>query len=101
MYPAKFIRENIELLKKAAELKGAKVDWDELENLDNERRRLISFVEERRKWQKDITMKIAERKDKESSLQDMIGQARKYSDEIREAEAQLKEIERKYFTSSA
>jgi len=96
MYQAKFVRENLELLKKAAELKGAKVNWEELEHLDNERRRLISFVEERRRWQKDLTGKIAERKEKDSILQDMIGQARKYSDEIREVESKLKEIEKRF-----
>ncbi|HPP30486.1 MAG TPA: serine--tRNA ligase [bacterium] len=96
MYSAKFVRENLEILKKASELKGMKVNWEELESLDNERRRLISFAEERRRWQKDLTGKIAERKDKDSTLQDMISQARKYSDEIREAEAQLKEIETKF-----
>ncbi|MCM8762103.1 MAG: serine--tRNA ligase [Candidatus Omnitrophica bacterium] len=96
MYSAKFVRDNLELLKKACELKGAKVNWEELEKLDNERRRFISFIEERRKWQKDITSKIAERKDMNETLQDMIKQARKYSDEIREAEAKLKEIEKNY-----
>ncbi|MDD3726510.1 MAG: serine--tRNA ligase [Candidatus Ratteibacteria bacterium] len=97
MYSAKFIRENLELLKKAVSLKGAKVDWDELERLDNERRRIISFVEERRRWQKDLTSKIAERKDdKSGTFQDMIKQARKYSDEIREAEIKLKDIEKTY-----
>ena len=94
MYSAKFIKENLEILKKAVALKGAKIDWEKLERLDNERRRLISFVEERRRWQKDLTGKIAERTD--NTLQDLIKQARKYSDEIRETETQLKEVEKNY-----
>ncbi|MCX8082465.1 MAG: serine--tRNA ligase [bacterium] len=96
MYPAKFVRENLELLKEVCVLKGMRVNWEELEQLDNERRRLISFIEERRRWQKDLTGKIAERKDKDDTLKDMITQARKYSDEIRDAETKLKEIEDNY-----
>jgi hypothetical protein len=45
MYPFKFVRENLDLLKKVAELKNQKVEWDKFEVLDNERRRLIAFVE--------------------------------------------------------
>ena len=94
MFPLKFIRENIEILKEAAEKKGMKVDWNKFEELDSERRRLIAFVEERRKWQKDITEKIAMRKDDKDSIAPLINQARKYSDEIRETEKKLDEIEK-------
>ncbi|HNS31927.1 MAG TPA: serine--tRNA ligase [bacterium] len=97
MYPIKFVRENIELLKTASSNKGEKVDWERLEELDNSRRRIISFVEERRKWQKDLSLKISDRKgSEESSLGDMIKQAKKYSDEIRESEGELNEIEKEF-----
>lgn len=96
MYPSKFVRENLELLKQSSTLKGQKVDWDGFEELDNRRRRIISFVEERRRWQKDLSEKISERKSsKEGTLQDMIQEARKYSDEIRKSEEELKSIEKK------
>ncbi|MCM8785618.1 MAG: serine--tRNA ligase [Candidatus Omnitrophica bacterium] len=93
MYPIKFVRENIDLLKKAAELKGQKVDWEKFEQLDNERRRLIMFLEERKKWQKDLTEKISKIEDK-NSVAPLITQARKYSDEIKEVEKKLNQIER-------
>ena len=94
MYPFKFVRENIDLLKKVCEVKNQKVDWNRFEELDNERRRLIGFVEERKKWQKDLTEKIArEKKDKEA-VEPLINQARKYSDEIRDAEKRINEIEK-------
>jgi seryl-tRNA synthetase len=99
MYSAKYVRENIDLLKKASELKGEKVNWQELEELDNRRRRTISFVEDRRHWQKALNNKIADRKDDnsgESSIQDMIKQAKKYSEEIRKSESELNEIEKKF-----
>ncbi len=96
MYPAKFVRENLELLKKSCALKGHKVNWDEFEELDHKRRRIISFVEERRRWQKDLSGKIADRKGGETTLQDMIKQARKYSDEIRKSEEELNVIEKRF-----
>lgn len=94
MYPFKFVRENIELLKRAAELKNQKVDWDRLEELDNERRRLISFIEERKRWQKDLTEKISREKENKESVASLIIQARKYSDEINQSEKRLSEIEK-------
>lgn len=93
MFSLKFIRENIDLLKESAEKKGERVDWEKFEELDNERRRIISFVEERKRWQKDITEKISSRKDDKEGLEPLIKQARKYSDEIRESEKRLREIE--------
>jgi seryl-tRNA synthetase len=99
MYSAKFVRENIDLLKKSSELKGEKVRWQELEELDNRRRRIISFVEERRHWQKALNNKIADIKDEvaaKNSIQDMLKQAKKYSEEVREGESELNEIEKKF-----
>ena len=93
MFSLKFIRENIEVLKEAARKKGEKVDWEKFEELDNERRRIIAFVEERKRWQKDITEKISSRKDDKEGIEPLIRQARKYSDEIRESEKKLREIE--------
>ncbi len=93
MFSLKFIRENIEVLKEAARKKGEKVDWEKFEELDNERRRIIAFVEERKRWQKDITEKISSRKDDKEGIEPLITQARKYSDEIRESEKKLREIE--------
>jgi len=97
MYPAKFVRENTELLKKVSKLKGDRVDWQEFERLDGERRRIIAFVEERRRWQKDISNKIADRKDDSSaSFADMVKEAKKYSEDIRASEEELKEVEKKF-----
>ena len=93
MFSLKFIRENIEVLKEAARKKGEKVNWERFEELDNERRRIIGFVEERKRWQKDITEKISSRKDDKEGIEPLIRQARKYSDEIRESEKKLREIE--------
>ncbi|MCM8804117.1 MAG: serine--tRNA ligase [Candidatus Omnitrophica bacterium] len=94
MYPFKFVRENLEILKKSAQLKNQNVDWGRFEELDNERRRLIMFVEERRKWQKDLTEKISKEKENKDLITPLINQARKYSDEIKEAEKRINEIER-------
>ncbi len=94
MYSFKFVRENIELLKKTCEVKNQKVDWEKFEELDNERRRLIVFVEERKRWQKDITEKIAKEKEDKKAIEPLINQARKYSDEIKNGEKRISEIEK-------
>ena len=94
MYSFKFVRENIELLKKTCEVKNQKVDWEKFEELDNERRRLIVFVEERKRWQKDITEKIVKEKEDKKAIEPLINQARKYSDEIKNGEKRISEIEK-------
>ncbi|MGB9677173.1 MAG: serine--tRNA ligase [Candidatus Ratteibacteria bacterium] len=94
MYPFKFVRENMDLLKKVAELKNQKVEWEKFEELDNERRRLIVFIEERKKWQKDLTEKISRNKEDKNTISPLINQARKYSDEIKDAEKRLGEKEK-------
>ena len=96
MFPIKYIRENIEKFKKAAEAKGEKVNWEEFEKLDNERRKYLTFIEERRKIQNDLTEKIASLKNNRDAIQPLLLQAKKYSDEIREYEKRLAEIEEKF-----
>ncbi|MGB9678117.1 MAG: serine--tRNA ligase [Candidatus Ratteibacteria bacterium] len=93
MYTFKFVRENLEILKKAAEVKNHLFDWEKFEKLDNERRRLITFLEERKRWQKDLTEKISREKENKDAILPLINQARKYSDEIKETEKRINEIE--------
>jgi len=94
MYSFKFVRENIDLLKKVSQIKNQNVNWERFEELDNERRRLIMFVEDRRRWQKDLTEKIARDRENREAVEPLINQARKYSDEIRETEKRIGEIEK-------
>jgi seryl-tRNA synthetase len=94
MYSFKFVREKIDLLKKVSQIKNQNVNWERFEELDNERRRLIMFVEDRRRWQKDLTEKIARDRENREAVEPLINQARKYSDEIRETEKRIGEIEK-------
>ena len=93
MYPVKFVRENIDLLKTSSLNKGENVDWEKVGELDSARRKIISSVENLRKQQKDISLGIAGRKDAKEGVPEMVKLARKYSDEIKECEKELKRIE--------
>ena len=96
MFPIKYIRENLEVFKKAAEDKNEKVDWEKFEFLDNERRKCLLSIEEKRKAQNDLTGKISflsKDKDKKA-IQPLVLQAKKYSDEIKTYEKKFSEIEK-------
>jgi len=94
MYPIKYVRENLEKLKKASISKNIEVDWEKFQSLDSERKRVISLLEERKKVQKDITEKISYlKKSSSKEIEPLILQAREYSEEIKKYEAKISEIE--------
>lgn len=58
MLDVKFIRENLELVEKSAREKGYKIDIKELLRLDDERKVILSEVEELRKARNEIASKM-------------------------------------------
>jgi len=55
MLDIKFIRENVEVVKKAARDKAREVDIDRLLELDKKRRRLIGEIDEKREERNRIS----------------------------------------------
>jgi len=73
MLDIKFIRENIDVLKTAVKNKGLRFDIDDLIKIDDERKKLLQSVEEKRGTQNSYNEKIVEAsgKEKEKLLEEM------------------------------
>lgn len=89
-----FIRENASVVKKAIEQKGIKLDLDEFLKIDENRRTKVQQVDNLRKKQNDFSKEISKLKDaeKEKSLLEM----KKISDDLKESESALREVEEKW-----
>lgn len=90
MLDIKFIRGNIDKVKKAAKDKNREVDIDRLLKLDEERRKLIGQIEEKRA-QRNKNAKLQSGKD--AKVQE---EGRKLKEDIQELEKQLKVIEQEF-----
>lgn len=95
MLSIKFIRENLELVKKGLAAKKEKIDLDALLNLDSQARELKSRVEELRANRNRQSEEIAELKRKNVDVQEKIGEVRECGREIKEKEKDLRQIEQK------
>lgn len=91
MLDIKFIRENKEIVKEGARKKHIEVAIDDLLAVDDERRALLSSVEEKRAQQNECTEKIAVSKDEELRKQ-MIEEMRLLKEDLRKEEEKLKRV---------
>ncbi len=89
MLDIKFIRENLELCKKAAKDKNREVDWGRLLDLDEKRRKLIGEIEKLREERNKLA--ASGKREAES-----IDKGRKLKEEIKKAEEELKVAEKGY-----
>jgi seryl-tRNA synthetase len=94
MLDIKFIRENKDIVKSAAEKKRVKVDVDKLITLDEERRRLISEVDVLRMKHKESSEKIKTLSGEEK--EQMIVKSKKDKEELTSQESKLKTVEDSY-----
>ncbi len=84
MLDINYIRENLEKVKKSVEARAAEVDIDELLNLDNQRRELISKVDS-----------LRAKRNEAAKLRDK-GLGVRVKGELQELEKKLSEIESRY-----
>ncbi len=96
MLDIKFIRENADIVKDAAEKKRVEVDIDELIKIDDERRKIITEVEKDRAEQNEFSKKIAT-STSDTERQEMIGKMQKVKAEMQKREESLKEVTKKWF----
>jgi seryl-tRNA synthetase len=90
MLDIKFIRDNLDLCKKAAINKNRQVDWDVLLALDEKRRTLIVALEALRQDRNKISQERTEAAQiKGKELKDKLKQ---HEDDLRECESQLNQI---------
>jgi seryl-tRNA synthetase len=89
MLDINFIRQNLDICKKAAENKNRQVDWDGLMAADSRRRQLIIKIEEQRA-KRNKTGKLDAEEDRRK--------ARVLKDEVRNSEEELRLVEEKLKT---
>ena len=96
MLDIKFIRENPEVVKKAARDKGEKVDIDEFLRIDKERRKLLTEVESLKRQKNEVSDKIGKMMREKKNPKELISSMKDVSQKIGEIEAKVEGIERKF-----
>ncbi len=89
-----FVKNNPEKIKKAIEQKNIDFDLDVFLALDNERRSVLAIVEEMRRKQNEFSRKVTslDEADKQKFFSDM----KVVANDLKQKQAQLKEIEQKW-----
>ncbi|MBR0431309.1 serine--tRNA ligase [Candidatus Saccharibacteria bacterium] len=92
MLDVKFIRENLDLVKKSAKEKGYKVDVEEIIRLDDERKKELARVEDLRRRRNEIAAKMKGGKPDE----ELINEGKKVKEELAVLEESLEKVKEKY-----
>lgn len=97
MLDLKFIRENIDVVKKAIQAKGESVDVSKFVGLDKKRRELIKERDEARAERKKLAFEIGKEKQSGKAMSPLVADKLSVSDdlktELKRIEKDLKEIE--------
>jgi seryl-tRNA synthetase len=93
MLALKFIRENTDVVRKAAAAKGEPLDLDALLATDARRRELLGEVEKLRSERNEVSRKVGELKKKGEDAADIIAKMGTVGDRIKELEADLRVVE--------
>ena len=93
MIDIKFIRENPELVKQSIRNKNEKDTVDDVLKLDEERRSLITSVEELKARRNQVSAKIPQMKKAGEDVSSVLAEMKQVSDQITELDTKLKSIE--------
>jgi len=93
MLDLKFIRENVEIVRKGIEAKNVQIDLDRLLDLDRERRGLIQKTDELKSVRNQASDEIARLKKNREDASPVIQRMKQISSEIKELDETLKRIE--------
>ncbi len=93
MLDLKFIRENPDLVKKGIENKNEKSHVDEILQLDEKRRNLISKTDELKSKRNQVSQQVGKMKKAGEDASGIIAEMKSVSDEITLLDSQLKEVE--------
>lgn len=93
MLDIKFLRQNVDLVKKKIEERGQGIDLSAFVSMDAERRDILQEVESLRNERNAVSRHIGERKKRKEDAQDLIDRMGTVSGRIRELEEGLKETE--------
>ncbi|MBX7151850.1 serine--tRNA ligase [bacterium] len=94
MLELKFIRENLELVKKAAKDKRFEADFDAIIRFDDERKSLILKVEELKAKRNKASEEVARRKKAKENADELIAEMKKVGDDIKILDEQLALVEK-------
>ncbi|MBN2423438.1 MAG: serine--tRNA ligase [Calditrichaceae bacterium] len=98
MLDIKLIRENPEKVKKAIESKNEKGDVDKLLKLDKQRRDLIYITEDLKKQRNENSSQVALAKKEGRDAQALIVKTKEISQQIKEHDEKLQQIENEIYT---
>jgi len=97
MLDIKFIRTNIDKVKKAIELKNDHADIDRLLELDTEKRRAMTEVEDLKHRRNIVTEEIARIKKQKQDASQLINQMKQVSDHIKELDEKVKTLDQQIY----
>lgn len=95
MLDARFVRENIDILKKALQKRGYEIDLTEFLSLEEERLRLLKESEELRNKRNVVSEEIGKIKRQRQDASSLVAEMKTVSDRIKEIDEKLKVIEDK------
>jgi len=95
MLDIKFIRENVDKVKKAIKDKGEKVNLDEILKLGEERRKIIGQVEKLKGEKNIVSREIGKQVKEKAKAQKKIAETRKLSEKIKSLDEKLSKIKEK------
>ncbi len=95
MLDLRLIRSNPDLVKEAMAKRGAEVPVDELLDLDAQRRSLLTELEQKKAQRNSVSEKIGHLRKAKENADHLIAEMKELSDEIKEGDNQLRELEQK------
>lgn len=96
MLDIKFIRDNVDKVKKALKDRGMKADVDGLLKLDEERRKALAEVEKLKHIRNQASDEIARLKAEKKDTKTKIAEMKTLSQKIKQFDQKVEEIEQKY-----
>ena len=100
MLDARLLREKLDLVKEKMRQRGADIDFNQFDDLDNRRRSILSQSETLRHRRNVVSDEIAELKKAKQKADDLILEMREVSQKIKDQEKDLAEIEEQLSTRS-
>ena len=93
MLDLKFIRENSEIVEKALEKRGAKVDIKRVLELDESRRKLLTEAEEKKNLRNTISKEIGLLKKEGKDASEVMNKVGDLGDNIKELDIKIREVD--------
>lgn len=92
MLDIKFVRENSELVIEGVQKKNSKVDIDKMLLLDSEKRKLVTEVEQLKKYRNEVSKKIGVLKREKKPCDDIMAEMKKIGEDIKDIDLKIKKL---------